>query len=73
VSADRRLGDFFTVNYDHTGHLFIVSGDTMLQHALGGEKPVGNPIFIRQASGPLMLSKPLEIRETRCLWPIPQC
>jgi hypothetical protein len=73
VSADRRLGDFFTVNFDHTGHLFIVSGDTLLQNPLGGEKPVGNPIFIRQRSGALMLSKPDEIRETRCLWPIPQC
>jgi hypothetical protein len=72
-AGDRRLGDFFTVNFDHTGRLFIVSADTMLQNPLGGEKIVGNPIFIRQKSGPLMLVEPREIRETRCLWPFPSC
>ena len=72
-AGDRRLGDFFTVNFDHEGNLFIVSADTMLPNPLGGQKPVGNPIFIKQDSGPLMLEEPLELRPTRCLMNLPAC
>jgi hypothetical protein len=71
--GDRRLGDFFTVNYDLNGNLFIASADTRLQNPLGGAKPVGNPIFIRQISGDRMLEQPISPRETRCQWPIPSC
>ena len=71
--GDRRLGDFFTVNFDSEGNLFIASADTMLQNPLGGAKPVGNPIFIRQESGDRMLEQPMETRPTRCLWPLPSC
>jgi hypothetical protein len=72
-AGDRRLGDFFTVNFDADGNLFIVSGDTMLPNPLGGQKPVGNPIFIKQDSGPPMLEEPMELRPTRCLMNLPVC
>jgi hypothetical protein len=71
--GDRRLGDFFTVNFDHKGNLFIVSGDTTLKSPTDGPKPVSNPIFIKQSSGTKMLKKPMKIRETRCLFPQPSC
>jgi hypothetical protein len=73
AQGDRRLGDFFTVNYDHNGTLFIVSGDTTLSSPTEGPKPVGNPIFIKQSSGTKMLVKPIKSRKTRCLFPQPSC
>lgn len=63
--GDRRLGDFFSVNFDHEGNLLIASADTMLTNPLGGPKPVGNPIFIKQVSGDRMLEEAMAIRETR--------
>jgi hypothetical protein len=71
--GDRRLGDFFTVNFDHKGNLFVVSGDTMLQNPLEGPKPVANPIFIKQRSGDRMLRRPDKVRDSRCLFPLPNC
>ena len=71
--GDRRLGDFFTVNFDHKGNMFIVSGDTTLKSPTGGPKPVGNPIFIKQDAGTPMLKKPDKIRKSRCLFPLPSC
>ncbi|MFN2527080.1 MAG: hypothetical protein ABR505_12605, partial [Actinomycetota bacterium] len=71
--GDRRLGDFFTINFDHTGRLFIVSGDTTLTHSLEGPKPVANPIFIKQIAGDLMLERPDKIRKTRPLCAGPNC
>ncbi len=68
-AGDRRLGDFFTVNFDHKGTIYIASGDTMLQSPTGGEKPVGNPIFIKQSGGAPLLKKPDKIRKTRPLAP----
>ena len=65
--GDRRLGDFFSVGFNHRGRIYIASGDTMLQNPLGGEKPVGNPIFIRQTKGASLLRKPDKIRKTRPL------
>lgn len=73
AAGDRRLGDFFTINHDLAGNLFIASADTMLTNPLGGPKPVGNPIFIRQVSGARLLAEPITPRETRCLWPLPSC
>lgn len=72
-AGDRRLGDFFTVNFDQDGNLFIVSADTMLKNPVGGPKPVGNPIFIRQTSGDKILATPIQTRKTRCLFPLPSC
>ena len=66
-AGDRRLGDFFSVNFDHKGRIYIASGDTMLKNPLGGEKPVGNPIFIKQKKGASLLKKPDKIRKTRPL------
>jgi hypothetical protein len=71
--GDRRLGDFFTVNFDHEGNLFIVSADTTRTNLLGGQKPVGNPIFIKQDSGPPMLEEPMNIRPSRCIMNLPVC
>ena len=52
------------MNFDHLGNLFIVSADTMLLNPFGGQKPVGNPIFIKQiAGGDLMLEQPMPIRD----------
>jgi hypothetical protein len=63
--GDRRLGDFFTINFDHKGRLFMVSGDTTLKSPTGGPKPVANPIFIKQTKGARMLTEPDKIRKTR--------
>lgn len=71
--GDRRLGDFFTVNFDSDGNLFVVSGDTTLPNPLGGPNPVGHPIFIRQSAGDKMLTKPDKTRDTRCRFPLPSC
>lgn len=71
--GDRRLGDFFTINFDRTGRLFVVSADTTLTHQLEGPKPVGNPIFIKQIAGDSMLEKPDKVRKTRPLCSEPQC
>ena len=66
-AGDRRLGDFFSVNFDHTGRIHIVSGDTMLQSVTGGEKTVGNPIYIEQTKGAKLLKRPDKTRKTRPL------
>jgi hypothetical protein len=71
--GDRRLGDFFTINFDTKGDLFIVSADTMLTNPLGGPKPVGNPVFIKQNGGDRVLENPIPTRKSRCLWPLPSC
>lgn len=71
-AGDRRLGDFFTVNFDHKGGIYVVSGDTMLQSPTGGEKVVGNPIFIKQTGGAPLLKRPDKIRKTRSVaLPVP--
>ena len=71
--GDRRLGDFFTINFDHAGSLFIASGDTTLKNPLNGPKPVGNPIFIKQSGGDKMLTEPDTSRPTRPLCVHPAC
>ncbi len=71
--GDRRLGDFFTVNFDHKGNIFIASADTMLRNPLEGPKPVANPIFIGQKGGDRLLVKPDKVRDSRCLFPLPSC
>jgi len=70
-NADRRLGDFFTVNHTLDGTIFIVSGDTMLRSAVDGPKPVANPIFIEQSGGAALLETEIPARATRCLTPLP--
>jgi hypothetical protein len=65
--GDRRLGDFYTINYDKDGNLFMVGADTMLKSEQGTAKTVGNPIFIKQISGDKMISTPMVTRPTRPL------
>jgi hypothetical protein len=72
-AGDRRLGDFFTINHDANGNVFIVSADTMLKSPTGSPKPVGNPIFIRMTGGDPILEEPDTVRPTRCLFPLPSC
>ena len=62
-AGDRRLGDFFTVNYDKDGRIFVVGGTT----AFPGEtvKPFSNPVFIAATSGPKLVTKPMKVRKTR--------
>jgi hypothetical protein len=67
--GDRRLGDFFTINFDTEGNLFVVGTDTMLKGELGGPKPVGNPLFVKQSGGDPIIADPVTTRKTRCLWP----
>jgi hypothetical protein len=64
-AGDRRLGDFYTINYDKAGRLFVTGGDTTLPNPVGGPKPVGNPIFIAATSGGKMLKHPMHTRATR--------
>jgi hypothetical protein len=70
-AGDRRLGDFFTVNFDHSGRIFIASGDTMLRSPTGGPKMTGNPIFMAQTKGDSLLTKPIPSRKTRPVCPPP--
>jgi BNR/Asp-box repeat protein len=56
--GDRRLGDFFTINYDAKGRLFITTGDTTLKNAAGGELMVSRPLFVGATdSSPRLLGK----------------
>jgi hypothetical protein len=63
--GDRRLGDFYTINYDKDGRLFVTGGDTTLLNPVGGPKPVGNPIFIAATSGGKMIKHPMHVGKTR--------
>jgi len=63
--GDRRLGDFYTINFDKNGRLFVVGGDTTLPNPLGGPKPVGNPIFVAATKSGPMLKHPMSVRKTR--------
>lgn len=56
-TGDRRLGDFFTINYDADGHLFVTTGDTMMKGPGGTELQVSRPLFMRATdSSPRMLA-----------------
>src|SRR5204863_6594903 len=70
-AGDRRLGDFFTVNFDHSGRIFITSGDTMLRSPTGVPKMTGNPVFIRQTRGERLLARPIPDKKTPPLCPPP--
>jgi hypothetical protein len=71
--GDRRLGDFFTINFDRDGNLIIASADTMLKSPTGGPKAISNPIFIKQSGGAKMLVHPDKTRKTRPLCITPNC
>lgn len=61
--GDRRLGDFYTVNFDKDGRIFVVGGATV--HSGELVKPISNPIFISSKTGPRMITKPMRTRKTR--------
>lgn len=46
VIGDRRLGDFFTINFDDKGRLFVTTGDTTLKGPGGLEYQVSRPLFV---------------------------
>ena len=60
-AGDRRLGDFYTINYDRQGRLFVVGGDTISEVP----RPTSLPIFIPADQGPRMLETPMTTRPTR--------
>ena len=63
-AGDRRLGDFYTVNYDKDGRIFVVGGSTVRPGA-DIQMPTSVPIFIGATSGPKMVAKPMTTRKTR--------
>ena len=64
AAGDRRLGDFYTVNYDKDGRIFVIGGDTT---TLAGTvtRPTSLPVFIGATSGPKLILKPMRTRPTR--------
>lgn len=59
VTGDRRLGDYFTMNYDAAGKPFVVTGDTMLPGPAGQSDSVSHPLFaIATDSSPKLLTSP---------------
>jgi hypothetical protein len=75
LASDRRMGDFITINHDLEGRIFLASGDTTSANPFGGPKPVSNPVFLGQASGPSLLESPTPARPTRCVFTgfVPPC
>jgi hypothetical protein len=63
-SGDRRLGDFYTVNYDKDGRIFVVGGTTVRPN-VDAQMPTSVPIFIAAKSGPKLISKPMKTRAAR--------
>ncbi len=73
-AGDRRLGDYFTVNFTHDGSIYLVSGDTRLPNPVdGGPKVLSNPIFVKQSRGTKLLTTPIPSRATRPLCAPPAC
>ena len=66
-AGDRRLGDFFTVNFDLNGNLFIASGDTTLPGSLtsfipdGMEEEEGE---VEELEGKKPVGNPIFMRQT---------
>ncbi len=63
-AGDRRIGDFFTINYDKNGNLFVVGGDTTTLASGQVPRPTSLPIFIGTTKSPKMAA-PLKTRPTR--------
>jgi photosystem II stability/assembly factor-like uncharacterized protein len=51
ASGDRRLGDFFTVNYDAAGKVFVTTGDTQITGPAGQPDTQSHPLFAIADSG----------------------
>ncbi len=63
-SGDRRLGDFYTINYDKDGKLFVAGADTTRLASGEVPRPTSLPIFIGTKESPQM-AKPMKTRATR--------
>jgi hypothetical protein len=63
-AGDRRLGDFYTINYDKNGQLFVVGADTTQLAAGEVPRPTSLPIFIGTSKSPRM-AKPMKVRATK--------
>ena len=63
-AGDRRLGDFYTINYDKSGQLFVVGADTTQLAAGEVPRPTSLPIFIGTSKSPRMAA-PMKVRATR--------
>jgi hypothetical protein len=46
VAGDRRLGDYFTINFDRLGRVFVMTGDTRLTNVHDTQYYVARPLFI---------------------------
>ncbi|HUR51918.1 MAG TPA: sialidase family protein [Mycobacteriales bacterium] len=64
AAGDRRLGDFYTVNYDKDGRIFVVGGTTV-QPGADVQRPTSVPIFIGATGGPKLVTTPMRTRRTR--------
>ncbi len=63
-AGDRRLGDFYTINYDKSGNLFVVGADTMRNLGESVPRPTSLPIFIGTSKSPKMAA-PMKTRPTK--------
>ena len=63
-AGDRRLGDFYTINYDKFGALFVVGADTTQLASGEVPRPTSLPIFIGTSKSPKM-TKPMKVRATK--------
>ena len=56
ATGDRRLGDFFTINHDNQGRVFVVTGDTTLTNVGDFQYQVARPLFaIADAASPRLV------------------
>ncbi|MEA2460126.1 MAG: hypothetical protein QOH90_303, partial [Actinomycetota bacterium] len=57
VTGDRRLGDFFTINFDQEGKVFLTTGDTTLLGPAGQPNTQSHPLFsIATDSSPKLIA-----------------
>ena len=64
-AGDRRLGDFYTINYDSHGRIFVVGADTTRLATGEVPRPTSLPIFIPADQSPRMITTPVKTRPTR--------
>ena len=59
ATGDRRLGDFFTINFDRLGRVFVATGDTTRTNVRDTEYMVSRPLFIgAEDDSPRLLATP---------------
>ena len=56
ATGDRRLGDFFTINHDQEGRVFVATGDTTLTNIGDFQYQVSRPLFaLAEDDGPRLI------------------